>query len=154
MRRSSWEKFLWELFGFEKILHAWRRHRAKNSVLENPTTLNDSNTHVCFFSWGDLNRLIETAGFEIEEHENREFFCGPFSDLAMSVLKRVGLGGLLVGLSQGSARFLPPHAVSDWMMSARKTKAPEKNQWVVPPQNGFKKWWWTTKRRLNAGASH
>jgi len=140
------ERFVWDGLALEKPFQAARRAagRAGNAA---PTTLADTNRHGAFYSWSDLTGLLQGAGFDVRQAVNREWFCGPISDLAHSALKRVGLGGALVAFTQGMAALLPRFAVADWMVLAVKARPIAEHFGFDAPRTGVRGWWWREKRR-------
>lgn len=142
------ESFFWNFLNIER----WGRRlrsSAEGAAGKAAHTLNDENTHVGFYTFREVTRLIQQAGFELVDHENRELFCGPFSDHLTRRTKKIGLGGLLIRISHGAAKFAPSFMVADWMLVARKEKeAPDQIPFDLP-KGPLRQWWWKIKRRQN-----
>jgi SAM-dependent methyltransferase len=143
------ERFFWDSFRLEGPFQALREVFGRTREAA-PMTMADTNRHVGFYRWKEVAAMLEAAGFSIQTVRKREWFCGPFSDLAHSVLRRVGLGGMLVSFSQGMADILPKSIVADWMVSAIKTGDPKSGA-LVPTGSGLLTGWWRKVKRRQSG---
>lgn len=139
------ENFFWDGLKLERKIRSLRAILGRKSAAT-PSTMADTNRHVGFYAWGNVKKLLSEGGFDIRESRNREWFCGPFTDLLHGMMKRVGAGGLLVALTQGFAGVLPRFAAADWMAAAVKTGTPSSYRFPVP-SSGLSGWWWRVKRR-------
>lgn len=142
------EAFVWNLLRMDALRRLWRGEK-RAAVSTAMHTMNDENTHLGFYTLSEVKNILNRAGFGDIETENREFFCGPFSDFLTGHTRAIGIGTWIIRFSHAVARFLPSFLVADWMLAARKRSQPDNDLQLRGPTGPFKKWWWSIKRRQN-----